>query len=340
MMIQFMQPVSPRPGLFYKLDSASSVFTKTGAGTVSIKDQTAINLAGLNYMVFGDTPISMPSLTAGTDYAIYLCNDGSVRADANFSAPSGFTIATSRQIGGFHYAPGGNATGTSGGDTTPAINAYSLWDLKWRPACIDPRGMALVAGKFWCDIYLLGVNHITAGTSANNQTIADGASPPKIPLAFGGNGTTAYGDLTWWTASETLSAYGKRLPRYSEFCALAYGVTENTSRGTDAVTTGIGTSNAGTVTDEKFTSQWGIIQTAGVMWKWVSDLGGPYAAASWANDNGGRGQDYNLPNAAIVGGAWDGGGFSGSRASFWSITPSTSGNYVGARGACDHLHHV
>ena len=453
--------------LFHKADSGSVAFSKTGAGTVSLKAGSAIGLNGLLYHFTADTAITMPALTAGTDYAIYLCNDGTLHADANFSAPSGFTTATSRQIGGFHYAPGGNAVSISkvavtagttigaqtvpintwalyllsisaagsitvtpaaanattgyasealaiaampvmpagnarmgyitvltksgttwiagtdalaggssgnvatttnyypslgaaqgltlsrgstdtniassafsyfcGGDTTPAINEYSLWDLKWRPACSDPRGMALVAGKFWSDLYLLGVNHITAGTSANNQTIADGSSPPKIPVAFGGDGTAAYGDLTWWTAAEVLSAYGKRLPRYSEFCALAYGVTENTSRGTDAVTTGIGTSNAGTVTDEKFTSKWGAIQAAGIMWIWVNEFGGPYAAASWVNDNGGRGQDYNMPNAAIEGGNWGDGANTGSRASYWSVAPSISDNSVGARGCCDHV---
>jgi len=130
--------------------------------------------------------------------------DATIEATADFVTPP---ASGARQIGGFHYAPGGNAAAQAGGDTTPAINEYSLWDLKWRPACPDPRGMALVASMFWCDIYLTGVDHYTNGTSKNNVTIADGSSPPKIPAAFGGNGSTAYSGFTWWESAEVLRSH-------------------------------------------------------------------------------------------------------------------------------------
>ena len=32
-----------------------------------------------------------------------------------------------------------------GGDTNAQINNYSFWDLKWKPGCLDPRGMTLVS---------------------------------------------------------------------------------------------------------------------------------------------------------------------------------------------------
>src|SRR5690606_32197157 len=138
------------------------------------------------------TAITMPSLAAGTDYAIWIKPDGSLEATADHVSPP---ASGSRKIGGFHYAPGGNAAAQAGGNATPQINEYSFWDLKFRPACSDPRGMVLVAGTFWVDIYLLGVNHHTDGTSRYNVTIADGSSPPKVPTSFGGNGSSTYSTL-------------------------------------------------------------------------------------------------------------------------------------------------
>lgn len=322
----------PPLDLFRKANPASVCFTKTGAGTVSLKAGTYVEVAGIIIPFASDTAVVMPSLTAGTDYAIYVCSDGTVRADASFSAPSGYTPNNSRQIGGFHYAPGGNAAAQAGGDTTPAINEYSLWDLKWRPACSDPRGMALVAGSFWCDIYMLGVNHHVNGTSKNNVTIADGSSPPKVPTAFGGNGSTTYSTFNWWEASEVVAAYGKQLLSHAELCAAGYGVTEEVARGSDPVTTGLGTTNAGSSqTDEKFTSKWGIIQATGVLWVWGRGLGGSYA-----NNDPIRGYGFSLPNAVLLGGAWINDGSAGSRTSYWGNAPSYSYGSVGARGRCDH----
>ena len=39
--------------------------------------------------------------------------------------------------------------------------------------------------------------------------------------------------------------------------------------------------------------------------------------------------------AVIVGGNWDNGSISGSRASNWNNGPSNSNNNIGARGVCD-----
>ena len=172
--------VKAASGTIHKADPTTVAFTKLTAGTAEIKAGTVVDVDGTIVSFATATAITMPALTAGTDYAIYACADGTLRADASFSAPSGYTTANSRKIGGFHYAPGGNATGVAGGDATPAINAYSFWDLKFKPSCPDPRGMALVAGGFWVDIYLTGVDAITNGTSKYNVTIADGSSPPRF----------------------------------------------------------------------------------------------------------------------------------------------------------------
>lgn len=320
---------------FYKADPTTVAFTKTGAGTASIKAGTRIGVVGTVITFAADTAITMPSLTAGTDYAIWVKDDATIQATTNFSSAPG--AGNWRKIGGFHYAPGGNATGVAGGDTTPAINAYSLWDLKFRPACADPRGMALVAESFWADIYLLGVDHLTNGTSKYNVPIADGSSPPKIPTKFGGNGSTAYSTLNWWEANEVLQSWGKRSPTYDEFAALAYGTTEATSSGgTDVPTTGV-TGTGATSTWNKFTSKWGVIQASGCLWVWGGEFGGGAAAASWTANTGGRGSTYQMENAVVFGGDWGGASNSGSRASGWFYSPTASYSHIGARGVCDHL---
>jgi hypothetical protein len=311
---------------FVKNDSQSVAFTKTGTGTASIKAGSRVGVAGTEVVFAAATAITMPSLTAGTDYAIWVSDSGAIQASANFSAAP--AAGNWRKIGGFHYAPGGNATANAGGNTTPQINEYSFWDLKFKPACQDPRGMALVAQKFWAAIYLTGVNHITAGASAYNQTIADGSSPPKKPISFGGDGSVAYTSLNRWEAAEVLAAYGMRLPTYDEFTELAFGTTEGSSIGAD---------QGSTVWNAAYVSKWGCNQVSGVMWQWGADFGGGAAAASWTANTNGRGSTYQLPNAALFGGSWDNGSLCGSRCSNWVSSPTASFNYFGVRGCADHL---
>jgi hypothetical protein len=322
---------------FIKADPTTVAFTKLTAGTAEIKAGTVVDVDGITISFATATAITMPALTAGTDYAIYACADGTLRADASFSAPSGYTTANSRKIGGFHYAPGGNATAMAGGNTTPQINEYSFWDLKFKPNCPDPRGMALVAGGFWVDIYLTGVDAITNGTSKYNVAIADGASPPKIPSLFGGNGTTTYGTLTWFEAMELATAFGKRCLSQQEFMAAMYGTTEATqSGGTDVPTTGV-TGTGATSAWNVFTSKWGVVQATGCMWIWGLDRGGAYNTAGWHANTEGRGSEYNAPNAVLLGGLWNAGAFCGSRCSLWDTGASYSTAIVGSRFSADHI---
>ncbi|ACE99248.1 hypothetical protein Rpal_0689 [Rhodopseudomonas palustris TIE-1] len=317
-------------GTFVKADRSSVAFVKTGAGSVSLKAGTLIGLSGALYSFASATAVQMPTLAAGTDYAIYLCNDGTLRADASFTAATGFTAAQCRQIGGFHYAPGGNAAARAGGDATPAINAYSLWDLKFRPSCWDPRGMTLVAGAFWCDIYLTGVDHHINGTSKYNVTIADGSSPPKIPAALGGNGTSTFSTFTWYEANEVMRDHGKDLLSYGEFAVAAFGATEATQSGADPVST---------ILRQAFTSKWGVMLATGNMWVWGHDFGGADAGAVWSTSPG-RGQANQQPCAVVFGGGWESGACCGSRASSWDAPPWISYGNFGARGRCDHLAHL
>jgi hypothetical protein len=325
-------------GVLGKADYDTVGFTSITASTISVKAGTLVDVAGTIVSFAADTAVIMPALTAGTDYAIYACGDGSIRADVSFTAPTGYTAANSRKIGGFHYAPGGNAAGQAGGDVAPAINPYSVWDLKWRPACGDPRGMALIDGSFWCDIYLTGVSHILDGTSKFGATIADGTTPAKIPVEFGGNGSNVYASFNWWQANEVVQSHGKDLLSYGESSVAFYGVTEGTNAPGNA-------DPVNTKLDAARTSRWGIMQATGNMWIWSRDFSyrpdSTNPGWNWKDQAGARGQlylnnDFGL-TAAMLGGSWGDGVIAGSRSSRWASYPWFSAGNFGARGRCDHL---
>lgn len=312
-------------GLFKKADSTTVAFTKTGAFTVSTSQAITVEVNGVVQNIAAATVVTMPgSPVSGTDYAVWAKPDGTLEATINHTSPP---VANSRKIGGFHYAPGGNAAAQAGGNTTPQINEYSFWDLKFRPTCSDPRGMTLVGGRYWVDIYLTGVDAITNGSSKYNVTMADGCNPPKVPVMFGGNGTTTYGSYTWFEAMELATAFGKRCPNQQEFMSAMYGTTEASSIETDQVST---------ILNAAYTSKWGVIQATGVLWVWGVERGGPYAGTTSANTEG-RGSESNAPSAARFGGGWSSTSDSGSRCALWGDPASYSNSVIGSRFVSDHL---
>jgi len=344
-------------GVFLKNDDRSPAFAKTGANTLALKAGTAASVAGRLRTFAADTNVVMPALTPGTDYAIYLCADGTVRADASATAPAGYTTANSRKLGGFHYGlvpvgetlAGGqfNTAGsvTTGGmvwtqpdvDALAGINAHSLWDLRWRPIC-DPRGMVCVAGNFWADIYLCNTDVDANGTSRFNQPIASGTVLPKVPAAFGGNGTLTYGNCNWWTATELAGAAGKSLLSEAEFVQAAFGVTEALALG------GASSTPPATVREPRFTSKWGLEQASGHVWIWGQDANyggdGVWTYSGTASTIG-RGQVFRQGSVGVVrvrlGGSRSLGSICGSRASAWHGAPWDSSWGFGLRARCDHL---
>jgi hypothetical protein len=348
------------PKLFYKADSSTPAFVKTAAGTISVKAGTYAMVAGTMLSWAAQTAITMPTLVAGTDYAIYACTDGTIRADSNWSAPTGYTTANSRKIGGFHYGlvaagttvVGGSFATTGNGkiwvqsdvDNIAGINMFSIWDLKFRPKGADPRGMALVNGITWVDIYLCSTDTAANGTSKAGTNIASGTVLPKKPAVFNGNGTATYANLNWWVANELARANQKRLMWEHEFVDAAFGVTENQSIDATASTYPTTQRNAG------YTSMYGIEQASGHHWIWGQDSNfyseAASPAGSWkdVNVNGagtGRGQVYTFGTNGLtrvsLGGARVVGVVSGSRASNWSYYPWGSYWYIGLRAACDHM---
>ena len=311
--------------VFKKSNSSNVLFTKTGNFTATTSQEFYAEVGGSVLTIVSGTAITMPTATTGTDYAVWLKTDGTLEATTSFTSPP---ATDARKIGGFHYAPGSNASAQAGGNSTPQINEYSFWDLNYRPACNDPRGMTCVAGSFWSDIYFLNTNPDVNGTSKYGVTIADGDSPPIIPLTLGGNGSTTFGSLTWFESMSIATAMGKRAFTQSEFMTAMYGVTEGTSCGTDPGTTGL---------DAPRTSRWGVMQATGNLYIWAADRGGLYKTAGWDANTEGFGSEYNAPNASLLGANWSLGVIAGSRSSFWSSAASFSAGSISLRCACDHL---
>ena len=257
-------------GLFHKTDSSSVAWERVTETTAQTNQQLFIEVESNVISLPPGTPISMPTLNAGTDYAIWCTPDGDLEADASFSSPP---TANSRRVGGFHFAPGGNAPldplgnwdNHNGGDTTPQINEYSFYDLRWKPSAPDPRGLTLVNNSFWTGMYLM-----SAGDGAgplhryNVDPCRDGNAPFK-PYA---TTPTRYTNAIPMNIFEVLAYNGFRAPDVNEFQLLAIGVNEQRSIG------GSGPGNTGIVADRsknQQTSAWGVFDATGVLEVWGRD---------------------------------------------------------------------
>lgn len=285
-----------------KADASLPAFIVTGPASLAVRAGTTIEFGGQTYSFAEQTDIALPdALETGGDYVVLLTSNGTLRAAHVDDADEQDDMT---YIGGFHNAPGGNATGRSGGDSSPAINPFTCWDRNFHAACADQRGMTLVDGRFWVDIYLLNDNPILEGSSRFGLTIADDDSRPR--KADG----KSYPNLNFATASEILASLGKGLLSIEERFAAAFGVTEKTAAGTDPKVTGL---------DAARTSKWGLMQAAGNMWEWGHD------------------GDPDEPRACLFGGSWWSGDAAGSRQASVATWPDYSSNPFGARGRSDHL---
>ena len=328
--------------------SKGPLFIKVSPSSIKIPAGLKLTVGAESFKVVSDYTLTLASnllvpetKTAGTDYYVY------AKSDATFYISSNENITTDRQIGGFHYGLVGETEAATGNKTEAdmvkirGINAYSFWDLKYRPTA-SPKGMVCI-GKKWYDIYLLNSEHIANGTSKAGLLIAAGATTngraiPKIPLEYGGNGTLNFGKFTWYQALEIAKAHGKELIPYSEFPTIAYGVSEGASSSTNGYET-----VAGKIEHYPYlTSKYGIEQATGVQWIWGADVGGNYPTTDWAwrDNTDSRGQIYstsNNPTAVLLGGNRAYGVNAGSRASYWSVCVWLSYWDIGCRFACAHL---
>jgi hypothetical protein len=249
-----------------------------------------------------DTPAPMPldGFRVG-DYGVFF-EDSALRIE-----PITSSVVHELCLGGFHFAPGGNASIRKGGDSTPAINPRSLWDRLFRFSGADQRGMTLVDGRnerFWSDIYPLAKDHMVGGTSQFGVTIADGDNAPQNPE--GGY----FRKLDFAVAQAVMKHHGKTLHSVEQFAEAAIGVTELTAAASNPHLTGL---------DAPRTSQAGCMMMTGNKWWWCTD------------------GDPEEPRASIAGGSWLRGGCAGSRCAYVGDWPGDSSGNLGARGRGDHL---
>lgn len=304
--------------IFQKSNFDTPAWTVSGASLVT-SQLLGIDIGGIVATFPASTAVVLPDpLVSGTDYAIYATRGGQLLADASFTAPDGADPEDVRQVGGFHVYAG-----------TGGINPNSLWDLRFRPACPDPRGMEFEPNfGSWGDFYLLGVDHHINGTSKAGVAIASGSRLPKIPAMFGGNGTAAYSRLSWFEARNILLSHGKRLPTIPEFFAHAFGATPLIAVGSDPVNTGhtVG-----------YRSNTGMEQAIGNLWIWSSEQSAVDSSNTWQEMSTGQGNWYGgYFRTALLGAYWGHAGNSGPDAVGWSDSPTVSGGGISARGFSDH----
>lgn len=243
---------------------------------------------------------------AGKDFYIYACEDGVLAPKILLSAaatyPSGYNTTTSRMIGGFHclsvavgHIVGHTLDNYVAGDILP----MSVWDLKWKPRTILPKGMVYsAAANIWVDIYLM------SGTGTSTLSV---------------NGGTISDTRNWMDFIDDAGAVGKRLLRDREFQLIAAGCNEGTNitGNADPTTTGGHTDSAG----RRMISNIGCEDCAGVMWQWLDEQSyqavTPFSATfGWVNQTGGKGQLYLQGATAdaklLAGGDWSSGAYCGS----------------------------
>lgn len=340
--------------LIFKPDANAVAFTKTGANTVSIKAGVKVDVGGKVIEFASATAVTMPTLTAGEDYAIWCTPAGALVCNADpFSLPASAPVVGSRKIGGLHYGlvapgttPASGSFATSGFtnqggsmiwaqasvDRIAGINEFSLWDLAWRCKG-QQRGMALdPQTETWHAIYFCSVNHITNGISRYNTDVASGTVLPRIPLVYGGNGSTNYGRLSQYECEEIAASFGLRLPTPDEFRSAMFGVTEGQSLGGAASTIPSTTRQPG------YTSRIGVEQATGH--EWVFARGNSSSGGTGFVTGPNRGDSYGNLFVTLLGCDRSGAANSGSRASFTNLGAWNSAWNIALRAAGDHLKHV
>lgn len=334
-----------------KVEPSLPCLIKTSGTTIAIKAGTHVKIGSAYVSFTAQTAVSMPAvLTPGEDYAVFVHPDGAASAVADpFYAPAAAPVTGALKIGGFHYglvAPG--TTPASGGfattgftnaggnypwtqarvDRIAGINEFSIWDLNFRSKG-EQRGFAIdPLTKTWVAIYFCSPDHITHGISRYNTAVASGTVLPKIPVEYGGDGTTTYGRLSAYEALEILASHGCRLMTQEEFASGALGVTEWQSLG------GAASTIPATKREPGYTSRIGLEQATGHIWT----IGGPLTSAGGSAWTAGpnRGNFYGGAGLPLFGGDRFNAANSGSRASDWFNVFWASYWNVGLRAACDH----
>jgi hypothetical protein len=336
-----------KPGINNRYMEANA----TGNGVV-VKADTLIPLkSGSTWKVYlftADTEVTTLDtgvLTLGTNYYVYLCDNGTANGllliSANSTAPSGYTVSNSRKIGGFHYGRKRNSI-TVADVTSGVVVPNSVWDLCHRPRC-SPEGMAYIGNGVWVDIYLASVDEAITFAAGNGSPLLTGTAKSAynaVPL-------TGTEGLNGYNFNELARRSGKRLLTLNEWLQAAHG----SPQGNDAdnvnawsATTNTGRQNTGYVANA--ISLLNVVDCVGNIFEWLNEYiirqDGTLAWA-WYDVMPAMnvGQLYMYSNQSLVqviaGGGYPSGVYAGSRCIRLLIYPWDVNTSIGSRFACDSL---
>lgn len=292
---------------------------------------------------------SLDGLALGDDVYLYAVQGDDGRADlvasTNITVPGGYTAATSRKVGGFHYGRVRTVAQRYDTGITPAVQIVpnSVWDLGHRPTC-DPTGMVeVVPGSLWVDIYL---NSEGSGTWPENVPVSRyGAQPIRNDI---------YAAVDFHLLARNA---GKRLPTVEEFLTYAEGAPQGANDNNNtawAAATNTGPTTTGAIA--RAVSMFNVTDAAGNLWDcidnhhdigieniimWKADIVNVGKDAARA-----RGQSYvyvfNASSAAswrcfAGGGQFNDGAYCGARCLSSSAYPWGANGYVGLRCVCGAL---
>lgn len=262
------------------------------------------------------------SLTAGSDYYIYLYNNlgqpGFI-CSKNSTYPTGKTATNTRKIGGFHTLcadvgaiSGHPLSGYTAGNILPA----SVWCLNRRPHC-SPEGMVYIEPlNFWCDIYL------QSGTSTNTKsvfggTVTDSRNPPLH-----------YEDLM----------YVKKQPLGdTEFQCAAEGSNQQTSILGSAAPNPKTSGGHVDTANRRMISNFGCEEMCGYLWQWLESPSASGGSGWTQLQDTSKGAYYGECFVLCAGGVWDIGSDCGSRTRNGAIGRSYVNVYFGCRGKSSNI---
>jgi len=285
---------------------------------------------------------SFTALTIGDDIYLYAVGQATgyvkIICSKNATAPTGYTAASSRKVGGFHVGRTRPMAQRFAAAYVPTVGIVpnSVWDLGHRPKA-SPEGMAEFAPGQWGMIYLPSV------ISGAWPDVVFGSRYNAAPV----RSTGGYNELD---THRGIHAAGMREPTFSEWLMMSYGAPQGADANNDtawSATTNTGPCNTGAVA--KSVSCANFVDTVGNLWERLSghfDIGSSTNAYVWdatvvntGQDSAyGRGQVYHVAwRYAIAGGSWNEGVHCGSRTLTANANAWRAGGDVTTRGVSDSL---